>query len=527
MSTATARLPIDLDWGRCVLPPYDHQKAGVRELLKWDDPLKGRTVGGVFALFDEMGVGKTKQVVDTACFLANAGEIDTALIVTPASVRAVWAADFGEIEKHAWHERTVAEYHAKTPRLPFAKGRLNWVVTNFDFIRSADRLQALMDQLRGRRIWGVVDESIRIKGHKAAQTKAMFALAPFCVRRSILNGTPIGNNPLDLWAQFQFLHPRIIGAKNFFHFRAAYAVMGGYLGKQVIGWQRLEELQQKLAPYVLRRLKEDCLDLPDKTFTVREARLSPARWKQYVSMRDECVAYLDSTSASVAPQAVVRLMRLAQLTSGFLGGIESFGPERDLLTPDLVDGPKEVGAEKLDVLLEQIGDLLETDEPGVRVLVWCRFRAELDRAAKAIGTKWPHVYVGRIEGGQSDADRRAQVSRFQRRSEMDGMRVVSHPDADTPMVLLGNPQAGGLGITLTAAHHVIYVSNDYSLITRLQSEDRVHRPGQHHNVLYTDLIAAGPDGQKTIDHIIIAALRKKQDLATWTTDVWRRELAAA
>jgi SNF2 family DNA or RNA helicase len=391
-------------------------------------------------------------------------------------------------------------------------------VTNFDFVRSEDRLAALIAQLKNRRVWGVVDESIRIKGPKSAQTKAMLKLAPYCVRRTILNGTPVGNNPLDLWAQFEYLDPRIIGAKNFFHFRAAYAVMGGYLGKQVLGFQRLEELQRRIAPYVLRRLKEDCLDLPAKTYTVREARLTPATWRLYKSMRDECVAFLDQATAATAPQAVVRLLRLAQITAGFVGGVESIDAP-DLLTEPIIGSHfpttsmHEVGSEKLAVTLESLADLFETDEPRVRVLIWCRFRAELDRLAKAIAERWPDVRVGRIEGRQSETERRSVVSAFQ-------------ADGDDRMVLLGNPQAGGLGLTLTAAHHVIYASNDYNLVTRLQSEDRVHRPGQRSTVLYTDVIATGPDGQKTIDSIIVTALRKKQDLATWTTDAWRHALTS-
>lgn len=516
MSALPARPLVEIDWSRCVLPPFEHQRVGIRELIKWNDPARGRAIGGVFALLDEPGAGKTKQIVDPACFLTDAGEIDTVLVVTPASVRAVWASDFGEIEKHAWFPRTVAEYHAKTPRLPFEKGRLNWVVTNFDFIRSPERLVGLMNQLRGRRVWMVVDESIRIKSPKSAQTKACFRLGGLAVRRTILNGTPVGNNPLDLWAQFEFLDPRIIGAKNYFHFRAAYAVMGGYLGKQVLGFQRLEELQQRIAPYVLRRLKEDCLDLPAKSYTVREARLTPATWRIYKQMRDECIAFLDSPEAvAAAPQAVVRILRLSQITAGFLGGLENVGSEERPLFAPVGDPsvPREIGSEKLGVTLEAIEDLLETDEPRVRILVWCRFRAELARIASFIAQRWPHVAIGRIEGGQNELVRRNTVSEFQNES------------LQNAMVLLGNPQAGGLGLTLTAAHHVIYASNDFNLVTRLQSEDRVHRPGQHHPVLYTDVIATGPEGQRTIDHVIINALRKKQDLATWTTQAWRAALS--
>jgi SNF2 family DNA or RNA helicase len=466
-----------------------------------------------FALLDEPGAGKTKQVVDAACFLADVDEIDTVLVVSPASVRAVWAGEFGEIDKHAWFPSTISEYHSRTPRIHHAPGVLNWHVTNYEFIRDPDRLKALMAQLVGRKLWIVLDESIRIKGNRTASAKACLKLAPLAQRRTILNGTPFGNNPLDLWAQFEFLSPRIIGCQNFYQFRGRYALMGGYYNKQVIGWQNLDELQGKIAPYALRRLKADCLDLPEKTFTIREAALSGKTWDLYKSMRDDCVAWLDAQTASVAPQAVVRLLRLSQVTAGFIGGLD--GGEADLLTEGLTKPTREVGREKLDAFLEYLDDLL-VEDPALRLLVWCRFRAELDRAAKAVAERFPNTWVGRIEGGQRETDRRARIDTFQ----------TDHDRQTEPRILFGNPQAGGLGLTLTAAHRVVYLSNDYNLINRLQSEDRVHRPGQRHPVLYTDVIATGPEGQRTIDHVILTALRKKQDLLSWTTDIWRRELTA-
>lgn len=500
--------PVEINWHRCVFPPFEHQKVGVRALITHP----------MFALWDEMGVGKTKQVVDAACFLYEAGEIDSVLVVSPASVRAVWAGEFGEIDKHAFVPSTVSEYHASTPQLNFAPDVLNWYVTNYEFIRQADRLEQLTRQLAGQRVLVVLDESSRVKNPRAATTKAAHKIARWAARRVILNGTPISNNPLDLWAQVEFLDPAIIGCKNFWHYRARYAVMGGrgrLAGKIVIGWQNLEELQNKIKPFCLRRLKVDCLDLPEKTFTLREAKLSAETWKLYAQMRDDCVAWLDQQTASVAAQTVVRIMRLAQITAGFIGGVDNsqeIAAALDLPTRLITDAPREISREKLDAFLEYVDELLEED-PKLRLLVWCRFRAELNRAAKEVAARWPNVRVARIEGGQKEEDRRANVDEFQR-----GF-------AD-PMILFGNPQAGGLGLTLTAAHRVVYLSNDFNLITRLQSEDRVHRPGQRHPVLYTDFIATGPDGQRTIDHIVLTALRKKQDLASWTTDVWRRELTA-
>jgi SNF2 family DNA or RNA helicase len=496
---------IDLNWSRCPLPLFAHQKAGVKALV----------TRPAFALFDEMGAGKSAQVINAACFLAEADEIDAVLVVTPASVRAVWAGEFGEIDKHAWYPSTISEYHARTNVLAYAPKVLNWYVTNYEFIRSEERLASLTDQLRAQRVLVVLDESSRIKNPRASTTKAVLKISHWAARRIVLNGTPISNNPLDLWAQLEFLDPAIIGCKNFFHYRARYAVMGGrgrLAGKIVVGWQNLEELQTKIAPHCLRRLKVDCLDLPEKIFTIRERRMEPPTWKIYKQMRDECVAFLDEQgTTSMAPQTIVKIMRLAQISAGFIGGVESpdWTPEDGL---EALHKPREIGREKVDGFLEYVEELLEED-PKLHLIVWCRFKAELDRAAKETAARFAGVRVARIEGGQKEAERRANVDEFQ------------HGFAD-PMILFGNPQAGGLGLTLTAAHRVIYLSNDFNLVTRLQSEDRVHRPGQKQRVIYTDFITTGPDGQRTIDHVVLTALRKKQDLASWTTDVWRRELTA-
>jgi SNF2 family DNA or RNA helicase len=107
----------------------------------------------------------------------------------------------------------------------------------------------------------------------------------------------------------------------------------------------------------------------------------------------------------------------------------------------------------------------------------------------------------------------------------DALRLLDPRTAPTgPVVVVGTPKTGSLGLNLTAAHTVIYMSNDYSLMTRKQSGDRVHRPGQRHVVSYFDVVATGPQGQKTIDHTILKALQTKQDLASWTTAAWLAEL---
>jgi len=503
---------ITIDPSRFNLKPFKHQLVGTSALVRHP----------YFALFDEMGVGKTKQTIDAACVLFDNSEIDTVVIACPAQVKTVWLdPDLGEIQKHAWVESVVHHFHGKTRDLRFGRG-LIWIVVSYELIRQDPPLNILVKLLRGRETMLVMDESIFLKSPKASQTKQTYELSLHCKRRYLLNGTPIGNNLLDLYCQFKMLSPEILQCKSYFHFRARYAIMGGFKNKQIVGFKNAEEVNRLTAPYVLRRLKEDCLDLPPKTYSHMTVALTPENWKKYKSMRDDMVVWLGSDACMVR-HAPVKALRLGQITSGFLGGITEMSQEEWALY-GIMDGDpimqetgetrtEEIGREKLDGTM----DWLERrfDENGAfRTIIWCRFRPELDRIYDEIrGCKnimRTGVHLHSIRGQQSKRERTDAVR--------EGMAGTG------PAIILGQPHAGGLGLNLTTLPNVMYISSDYSLLARLQSEDRVHRPGQTQNVGYTDVIATGPDGQKTIDHAVIKALRNKENLADWTTDRWRSAL---
>lgn len=484
------------------LTPYKHQLEGIQALI--DNP--------IFALFDEMGVGKTKQVIDAAQTLAIQGKIKKVIVIAPAAVRSVWFnEDFGELTKHLWHGtcQKIVEYHSKVRSWTWGEGesQLKWIITNYDFIRPVNRLNPLRNTCDSETLL-VFDESSAIKNHKAKQTKACLKLRKSCGRVILLNGTPIAHSPNDMFSQGEMLHSKILNCSNYYQFRSRYAILGGWHQKQIIGWQNLDDLQRRFAPYVLRRLKTQCLDLPAKLPPVTlEVPLSSATWKIYKEMRDEMVAWLTEQTVSLAAQAVVKAIRLSQLTTGFLGGVQEMLDEGDPVT-------EELSREKLDFFLGWLKERLDED-PSFKVLVWCRFRAELSRLKKELDNKFPiALYTGTIRGAQKKSDREEALRLLDPRTT---------PKLG-PVVVLGSPQAGGMGLNLTAAHNVMYLSNDYSLKTRLQSEDRVHRPGQVHPVSYFDVIATGPKGQKTIDHIILKSLRTKESIATMTTSAWLKEL---
>ena len=511
--------------------PYAHQRVGVEWLVDSVRPEEGRLLPGGLFLADEMRLGKTKQVIDAATVLWKRGEVRRVIVVCPAPVRDVWFdPELGELAKHRWPKCGIhaVSYHAR--RQEWTAGpdnRLQWVITNYEYIRHGieyrrgrwrgPNLDPLLDACDESTVL-VLDESIEVKNHRALQHRACLVLRKKCGRVWLLNGTPIGHSPEDLFGQAYVMDWRILGFQYKSAFMARYAVMGGYMvqtkwGKkptQVLRWKEMDELQMKLAPYVLRRVRKDCLDLPPKldpvTLTVPLGREA---WRTYRELREEFITWLETGETVSAAQAGVRAMRLAQVCAGFLGGLEP-DPGEDEETGDLVT--REVGREKLDLLLEWISNRLR-EEPSLRMLVWCRFRPEARRIYRAVSERFPQVHTELLIGGQTRAERTEAVR-------------LMHPEVleAGPGMLVGTVHTGKFGLNFAGAHEVVYSSNDWSLHVRSQSEDRPHGPGQTHPVSYHDLVTTGPAGEPTMDSLVLRALRGRRDLASQTVEYWQRVL---
>ena len=504
------------------MKPYDHQVVGVNALVE----------NQAFALFDEMGAGKTKQVIDAAQVLAARGVIDTVVIIAPADVRGVWFEPrYGEIKKHHWEniEHEVHEFHSKTSNWTYEEvdnplARIKWVITNYEFIIRKtwrDRLLKLCNE----QTFLVLDESSMIKNWKAARTKACGTIRKKCGRVVLLNGTPIDNSPGDMFSQGNMMDPRILDCVNWWQFRGRYAVLGGFgrlAGKLIVDWQNLGDLQRRFKPYVLRRLKDDCLDLPEKMPPVTvSVSLDKATWERYTDLRDDLVTWLSSTDAVVVQHTITKIMRLSQLTSGFVGGIEETeDDERPDFLPSLEpvsnlvvkDKMAVISDEKLRWWLTWIGRRFEEDSK-TKMIIWARFRPELDRLINETRKKFPHVNIGAIRGAQKKKDRQYAI---------DLLSPETSPNE--PCLVFGNSKSGGMGLNLTAANIITRISHEWSLAQRLQSDDRIHRPGQTRVVSYYDVVATGPDGQRTIDHVMIDAVNTKNDLAKWTASQWIQEI---
>jgi len=463
--------------------PYAHQKQAWQE--SWDKEY--------YALFMEMGTGKSKVAIDTIAALYEAKKIDTALILAPKGVYDNWVQ--GEIPTHLpdrikrkvlrWQPNVSKKFLAelKDFALPALreKGYLHLFVMNVEAFSSGKGAETALDFLKlNPKSIMIVDESTTIKNRQAQRTKNIVKCGRVAKYRRILTGSPITKSPMDLFSQCDFLAEKCLGFNSFYAFQSRYAVvqkrtMGARSFNEVVGYRRLDELTDKLDPISNRVLKEDCLDLPDKIYQVYNVQLTGEQKNVYEMMKKLALAQLDNGELATTQSVLTQIMRLQQITCGHL--------RTD-------DGElRELKSNRLDALMEIV------EEVQGKAIIWATWSHDLVMIADALRRRFGPEAAATYYGETPQDERQRIVTEFQK--------------PDSPLrFFVGQPKTGGYGITLTEASTMIYYSNSYDLEIRLQSEDRAHRIGQKKPVTYIDMLTP-----KTIDEKIIKALRNKINLA--------------
>ncbi len=300
----------------------------------------------------------------------------------------------------------------------------------------------------------------------------------------ILTGTPVSNTPLDFWSQYAFLKPGLF-ERSFYAFRNHYAVMGGYGGYEIVKYKCLDDLTKKAHSIAHRVTKAQALDLPERIDQTLYCELEPKAAKLYKELVRDRVAELSALARVTTPQVVTQMLRLSQLTGGYL-------------VPD--DGePTKVSDAKRQLLRETLEDLLER---GEKVVIFCRFRAEIAEicalAEELTGKDGYRGIWGEIPGEQ----RGEAVRVFQ---QDPGVRIF-----------IAQIQCAGAGITLHAASTAIFYSLDYSFNNYDQAKARIHRIGQHRPCTYLHLVA-----KDTIDELVLKTLAEKRSIADAVVDNWK------
>lgn len=460
---------------------WDHQRAAFNFAINRTQTM----------LHMDMGTGKSKIIVDIACakarLWANVRPNDPryrerpfrVLILCPKSVVPVWPSQF---DAHAHGDIT---YHVLTPRgsvsqkAELVRGFLDTeifkrahdlqvVVLNYESARGGSLGWDKATQKKGvllSNAWDLVvlDESHRIKKPSGPTSLFTRRLRTCSVQRICMSGTPMPNGPLGLWNQFLFLNPRVLG-ESFVRFRSEHAIMGGPTGQWVQGFKNFDVLGRKVGPHVFH-CDDSVTSLPEITFQDRVCELSKGERKHYDEMERTFITEVKDGTVT-ATNALSKLLRLQQISSGFLPGAE--------------DTNVKVGDSR-EKLLKDILQDIPAEEP---VVVFCRFVRDLARA-RSVLEKSGRI-VDELSGARNDIGARWEGS-------------------STGAVV--QIQSGNLGVDLTKSRIEIFYTPTFSLGDYKQAVKRTHRPGQERSCSVIHMVA-----RDTVDERVYAALSKKEDV---------------
>jgi len=327
----------------------------------------------------------------------------------------------------------------------------------------------------------VLDESHRIKSPKGKTSTWVAKLAKRCKRRVALTGTVLPHSPLDIWAQARALTlaSRDAFGPSFFRFRRKYAKLGGWGGKQVVGFQHLDDLRHRMSHWTFQ-VDRSVLDLPAAMHERRTIDLSTKAMKLYRELDAMFCAQVKGGEIT-ASNALVKLLRLQQLTGGTAVVEDADGTS----TAHRIDTAKE----------DALADLLTDIDQGEPVVVFAKFRGDLQSVHNAAQR------VGRQSLELSGT--RRELEEWQR--------------GDAP-ILAVQLQSGGTGVDLTKCGGrpcsiTCYLSTGFSLGDYEQSLARVHRPGQTRSVVYYHFVA-----RDTVDERVYGALRSRKNIVEAVLD---------
>jgi SNF2 family DNA or RNA helicase len=451
-----------------------------------------------YAIFWEMGLGKSKLIIETAAKLYLAGEIDGVLILAPKGGYLCWVCE--EIEKHlpAGIKYRVGVYSAGAGNAARRENAvvlraiddcLDFAIVNIESVATIQGFQYAGQFAQAHYTLCVVDESIFIKSPNAQRTKAAIRIGRMCDYRRILSGAPMTQGPLDLFTQLEFLSPGLSGHRSFSSFRGMYAQSvqmsyGNRTFQKIVGYKNQAELTKHLLGFSDRRLKSDCLDLPAKIFETVFVEWTTEQRQAYTALKDQAILELDQGLVTTT-SALTTLMRLHQINCGHV--------------PTDAGTIMQVPHNRIKVLL----DLIESISG--KIIIWARFREDIRQIVAALREAYGLESVVSYYGETTQLERFENMERFRNSIEC--------------RFFVANAASAGRGLTLIEASTAVYYSMSYSLEEFLQSQDRNHRIGQKEKVTYLTLCVP-----KTVDEKLIKALQAKKEISATILDNYRELL---
>lgn len=450
--------------------PFDHQIEGFHYGLEHDRWLLG----------DEQGLGKTKQVIDIAVAKKLQKGYKHCLIVCGVNgLKWNWQ---NEIKTHSNETGLILGQRKKTRgwKVGSNKDKLYdlthlselpsyFLITNVESLRD-EKIAASVAQLCKDGTIGmvVIDEIHKCKNPTSQQGKGILKAMSDC--RIAMTGTPLMNNPMDLFIILKWLGYE---KHAFYAFKQHYCMLGGFGGKEVVGYKNLGELQAQLNEIMLRRLKDEVLDLPDKIFIDEYVEMTGKQEQVYKEVTAEIRMNIDKIKTAANPLS--QLIRMRQAT-GYTGILSSSIQE----------------SAKLDRMEELVEEAVANNQ---KVVIFSNWTQMTDIVCKRLRAYKPAV----ITGETKDEERQTMVKAFQTDSNC--------------KVIVGTIGAMGTGLTLTAGTVEIFLDEPWTMAAKDQAVDRCHRIGAKNNVTIYTLLA-----KDTIDERIHELVQKKGAMADALVD---------
>lgn len=453
----------------------------------------------------QMRTGKSKITIDTISHLSRADLIDTVIIFAPNGVHANWVER--ELPIHMWDDVPYVPLAWRT-RVAGLKGgnRLSkadkaawedafhdWWKVGYKSIRQSDTLtiisfnsesmtrpdvrRAIAWLMKHRRCMVVWDESTDFRSPGSARSKMSRAIALRVPYRRILDGTALTNSPLHAFAQYELLKKGALGfnrAKDFNDYFGEFEytrTLDGRAFKKLTGYQNLDVLQKRMAPFSSVVLRSDCHDLPPLVPRTRLIQMSPQQEKVYRDFHKATAVEVAAGEVADIGAKTMKIMKFQQISSGFL-------IDQDKVL-HRIPGPNP----RLEAISEEV-----YLAPG-KVIVWCMFQHEIDEVASRLRLDgWDVMeYHGRVPDEEK-------------------LRARQFFNVNGAKALVGQPQAGGRGVEFSGADKVYNYSHVFNAIIRLQAMERATKMGGG-NVEVVDFVASPTDSY------ILQSLRDDVDVA--------------
>lgn len=447
---------------------FPHQRVAVEWLKEFPCGFLG----------DDMGLGKTLSVLSYYEAIRNTEGFQKLLVVCPNSLTRNWMREAtswfsslkatvisGDKAAKAWTLRLLADGTMQS----------DVIIVNYEGVRLPYVTPELVKIASENKTLLCVDESQRVKNHAAKTFKALATIAPSCRRRVLLSGTPTPKDVSDLWAQIKLLDGGERFGRSFYKWLGRVAELGTEYSEFAV--KKFNEFEVQEAIYraqeiMLRRRKEKVIDLPPKTFSLREVEMTGSQRERYDEIREGLILRMRSTSGEQFVRDITNILeeylRAVQVASN----------------PRLIDPEWKGEPAKFLELDEIVNEVVR--EGGGKLVVWTNYLGNI----RELTERYKDLGAAPFSGEVSAADRERTVRAFQ--------------TEENPKILVAVPAAGGVGITLTAAQTAVYIDKTWNAEHWMQSVDRIHRIGQRGTVNVISLLSC------KVDEIIHWNLRRKE-----------------